>query len=533
MFALGIRYLNGWAMAAADGAKKERAEWPPHPDRVFMALAAAYFETEGSDNERAALEWLEQQGSPSFAGITEGHQRTLVTHYVPVNDAALSGNKTVAKAVAGMGTLATLKDCGLNQLPEYRSRQPRSFPLVVPQQPELYLVWALDLHEPHRTALTSLCRKVTHLGHSASFVQMWLTGDAPEPNLVPREGVTRRRLRVYGPGRLGALEARCNRDAVIAYAELESRLSGATVKEKKTIKAEIQDQFPRGRPVSLRPETALATGYDQPRPLSSATIPGSLFDPNLIVLTLSGQRLGLHSTLKLTETLRNAVMKACPDQPPPEWVSGHTSEGRATKKPHLAFIPLPFVGHEHADGHILGLALAVPRDVPGAETMRHLGPLLWDVDTGEAREIMLYDGRWLECRVQFELRESPPYNLQADTWTRSAARWASVTPITLDRHFDGKDKWERAAESIKDACERIDLPRPIDVLLHPVSLCEGAPRANEFPYLTRKSDGGQMHHGHAVLIFAEPVHGPLLLGAGRFRGYGLCRPLSQGGEAYA
>ena len=29
MFGLGIYYLNGWAMAAADGAKKQRAEWPP------------------------------------------------------------------------------------------------------------------------------------------------------------------------------------------------------------------------------------------------------------------------------------------------------------------------------------------------------------------------------------------------------------------------------------------------------------------------------------------------------------------------
>ena len=30
---------------------------------------------------------------------------------------------------------------------------------------------------------------------------------------------------------------------------------------------------------------------------------------------------------------------------------------------------------------------------------------------------------------------------------------------------------------------------------------------------------------HAILIFSEPVVGPVLLGAGRYRGYGLCRPL--------
>ena len=33
MFALGINYLNGWAMAAADGVRKEQTEWaaPPRP----------------------------------------------------------------------------------------------------------------------------------------------------------------------------------------------------------------------------------------------------------------------------------------------------------------------------------------------------------------------------------------------------------------------------------------------------------------------------------------------------------------------
>jgi CRISPR-associated protein Csb2 len=54
MIAVGIRYLTGWSMAT-DSADRQRAEWPPHPDRVFMALAAAHFETDGEDNERAAL----------------------------------------------------------------------------------------------------------------------------------------------------------------------------------------------------------------------------------------------------------------------------------------------------------------------------------------------------------------------------------------------------------------------------------------------------------------------------------------------
>ena len=95
MFALGIRYLNGWSMAAADGAKKQRAEWPPHPDRVFMALAAAWFETGGMSTESMddeyrqegeALRWLEALPPPAIAA-SDATTRTTVVSYVPVNDA--------------------------------------------------------------------------------------------------------------------------------------------------------------------------------------------------------------------------------------------------------------------------------------------------------------------------------------------------------------------------------------------------------------------------------------------------------------
>ena len=47
MLVVGIRYLNGWVMATHP-TNREVAEWPPHPDRVFMALAAAHFETDGN-----------------------------------------------------------------------------------------------------------------------------------------------------------------------------------------------------------------------------------------------------------------------------------------------------------------------------------------------------------------------------------------------------------------------------------------------------------------------------------------------------
>jgi CRISPR-associated protein Csb2 len=243
------------------------------------------------------------------------------------------------------------------------------------------------------------------------------------------------------------------------------------------------------------------------------------------VLALSGKQLPLPATLKLTETLRGAILAACPE-PIPEWISGHTLDGKPSSDPHLALLPLPFVGHERADGRLMGVALALPGRLEPREATRCLRFLLHN-EHGLPRRNKLFAGQWFECVAELETRQAPPFNLRSELWTRQSRIWASVTPVVLDRHFDGKDKWERATETVKDACERIGLPRPKEVLLHPVSLIEGVPHVREFPYLTRKRDGGRMHHSHAVIVFEVDVTGPIMVGAGRFRGYGLCRPMGR------
>jgi CRISPR-associated protein Csb2 len=46
---------------AATPNRREEAEWPPHPDRLFQSLVAAWGRDENPDDEeRAALEWLEE-----------------------------------------------------------------------------------------------------------------------------------------------------------------------------------------------------------------------------------------------------------------------------------------------------------------------------------------------------------------------------------------------------------------------------------------------------------------------------------------
>lgn len=510
MFALGIRYLNGWAMATHP-ADRTRAEWPPHPDRIFMALAAAHFETDGDENERHALEWLQSLPAPALAA-DDAIPRSVVTSYVPVNDTEISRGKrdssdALAKRLSRIDAVAALKsakDAGLGLLPECRSRQARLFPVAVPlsdenetetqaSMPRVYLIWNEDVSTKRRQILVDLCAKVTSIGHSASLVQMWVEPSPPNANLAPLSGIaSKHRLRVTGNGRLDQLQTR--------YA------------------------------AGLRPTSSLWQGYSNP-PTDEATIarPQSYFDSALLILRrVTGPRLGLESTLQLTEALRNTVMTRCGVQPPPEWISGHTAEGSPSQNPHLAFITLPDVDHTHAEGHLLGVALALPRDTPAVE-QRHLGGVLFD-DQGLPRDLEIRMGRVGVWKMQLHEGEDTRSTLQTETWTTGrdgATRWATVTPIVFDRH---PKKADDAEETLAVACERIGLPRPKDVILTSVSMFIGAPHARRFPLMQRKT-GGNLHHTHAILTFDQPIVGPVLLGAGRYRGYGLCRPLRAGGDA--
>jgi CRISPR-associated protein Csb2 len=487
MFAIGIRYLNGWVMAAHP-ADRTRPEWPPHPDRVFMALAAAHFEGDSEEGEREALEWLEQQGPPAIAATLACERRTVTT-FVPVNDTADPIKKD--KPLMPAGSLAIGRD-----------RQPRQFPVAIPDDATVFLRWeAADPSNSQRISLGSLVAKVAAIGHSASLVQMWVVdGDAssrPDFGSVrviePVENaVAGQRLRIFGPGRL----------------------------------RQLRERFEAG----LRPVAALWSGYsDGASPATKIPVPGSHFASGLLMLQQSkGPKFGLESTLQLTKALRDTVMSKCAVQPMPEWLTGHDSGGGASRRHsgHLAFLPLAHVGRQHADGHLLGLALAIPMDVEKYQIAECLGSMFFARD-GEPIGIRLILGRL--GAIELELAESDASRraLTSTTWTGPAKRWATITPIALDRHIKSKHPQSEAEDLIADGCERIGLPRPKDVIVTAVPMFIGVPHARDMPRVVRKSDGGQNRQTHAIVTFEQNVEGPVIVGAGRYRGYGFCRPLNR------
>jgi CRISPR-associated protein Csb2 len=305
----------------------------------------------------------------------------------------------------------------------------------------------------------------------------------------------------------------------------------------------------------IRPTLGLWSGY---RLVDSARcepeIKHSHFDTDLLVLAqVAGPTLPVVSTLAVTRALRGAVMKYSGIQPAPAWVSGHQADGSPCDDDagHLACIPLPFVGHEHADGHLLGVGLVFPRPVDRRDRGRVLGPLLMNND-GQPREVELTLGRlgvWTVKKRDWSERRG---TLQPETWTAhstGAKSWASVTPVVLDQFPKTDRVKDRAAWTdevvtiIAQACTRIGLPQPVGIDIDTTCRHLGGPRAvgkrrplrghdgtdaalgDGFPFYPAKGGNASRPQVHVWLEFAEPIVGPVLLGAGRYQGYGLFKPL--------
>lgn len=472
-----------------------------------MALAAAHFDTGQNAGERAALEWMENAGPPSIqaSGFST---RSYVEAYVPVNDKG-----------------------GVAQ----RARQPRSFPTARPNEPFVYLRWDQDLPNELRGPLGEVCAKVTRIGHSTSLAQMWVLDDAGavKPTWAPANGVPDSHFRVAEPGTLAYLERQFNAAAILRYHDLTDAMAAAKGREKARLKTTLAEEFPDGAPESSRPKLTRWQGY---RDLSATKIPESIaegpFDPDILIFRgfEENRVLGLPATLQLTSALRNAVMKSIRENVP-EWVSGHEPNGTPSRRPHMAFFPLPFVGRAYADGHVMGVAIALPKRIDAAgETAeqsrrRALTALLFR-DDGEEKHIHLWRADAWRWNGERERRELPPFNLRGSTWTGPARRWATVTPVVL-HHFPRRNREGEAERIVLEAFASAGLPEPVELRVQGFSRFEGAPSARQMPPFTEGGEGLCRYQAHVEARFAQSVRGPVLVGRGRFRGYGLMRPFEE------
>lgn len=321
-----------------------------------------------------------------------------------------------------------------------------------------------------------------------------LCDDPPAPNWVP-SFTGELALRIVGPGTLVELEETHQR-------YVDTVAHGGTLAPGRARRwAPSRPQLPmafahysRARKLRMEPE------YERGE-----------FIEMFIFGFPAGCPLPAFATLDVTHALRGAAMAHARPHPV-EVLSGHCDDGQQTRRDHAAFLTLPDVGHDYADGHLLGVAVALPR-LEAAIRGSVLRPLaaVHQLRLGRA-------GAWdvAEVRPSNRIRRG----LDAAVWTRPSRCWATVTPVAVYPR-----RRQMTPQHVVEACRHSGLSEPSEMVIRQHSPFLGTPLSVAFAPIPLHQRKGTLWHSHVVLSFRQLVQGPVIIGAGRYRGYGLCRPL--------
>lgn len=341
----------------------------------------------------------------------------------------------------------------------YKAKQSRVLkydPLMVQITDPVCFVWP-QLPAELGARIADIANGVTYLGRAKSPVSVSVVTEIPKltSHITPSE-TGEELLRVPQPGRLDALDA--------AFA------------------------------VGRRASVALMVGYADLREPIAPSPWGRL-------LTLRPRPfIPLRHAAQLTEALRLAVLSRAGDDAS-ALLHGHAGN-------HAAWAAIPDVGHSHARGRVLGIGLWLPKGITDEERTRCVVPLV-QVDQVQFR------GERIPVQEP-SAHARDPHGLRWRTWTRPSRRWASVTPVVLDRH---PKKGQTVEDVIAESVAFAGFPRPVSIEVGQSPAFRGVPFAREF----RPRRGGRWMH--ALLSFDQRVAGPMLIGRDRHFGMGLMRPM--------
>lgn len=566
MLGLEIRLLT--ARFASGTVEDPRVpEWPPHPARVYSALVAALHDVpEPPEDEVRALEWLAGAGPPDVLA-SDAWPRQLGNVFVPTNDQKVLADidlhierlSAAEEELANAGearqrvaerkvrtaekkllerSIASARDDGsgapsnARELLDRRAKpQPRAFPAVIPHDPVVHLCWDASPGQDLFDALDRVAARVARLGHSSSLVSFRFVSDVID----------------VGDRRRFVASDRGDRFLRVPFPDQLERL---------------RDEHERHREVERRVLPARHVRYrDAAREEEAEDLPRTVFadsDQDWIVFEVVGpphggrrHLLDLSLAQHVARAMRGLLLSHLDLERSPPSITGHEADGSPAKVPHLAYVPLADVGYAYSSGSILGFALIPPRDLETRARDLMLEAIFRaEADAGRSEAaprwgdqgpspLRLTLGRHGVVYLQRLRGQSPTRALTPNRWARPAQRWYTATAIALSKN-PGK-LYSRDPEAVARAateaerviaadCRNLGLPEPAAVWVHKRSLLNGAPAARRFMPFPDDDRGLRRVCVHAEIVFGTPVRGPLLIGAGRFFGLGLCAP-APGGKA--
>lgn len=480
MFSISVELLHGTfrgdPSGTANTGRLTTPEWPPTPFRLFSAFVAADGTgdrcrvTDGSE-----LDWLERLPPPVIHADDDPPHASLQPRFVAAHRGRFEskGKGKVSVHQEYVGRKAALVRPGIR---------------VAPRKPRLVYSW--DIEPPTGTTLDALrlrAARIGYLGTSDSPVRLRVLADHDTTSdqhgaFVP-DPAGDLAINVPRPGDLRVLDR--------MYEEWVQH--GASVG---------RSQF-----LGLVHRAAYRSPWTA-RPTSGGCVVAWL----RLRKPVPGRRIGIVTTL-FKEAILSRYQREFGE--PPAVLHGH---GFVSKGYELArYLALPDVKFPHSRGRIHGLALWMPSECDDAEYRRA---------RATAFSIRQLVGRSINVRVE-RRHGKRPFAVHPDRWTGSRRLGGQRVSRTWGTAFPAIHERRRPLDlaEVTRWCRHARLPAPVAFRAARTPLVRGA--VDLAPVEVTRPGRPGLPYCHIELHFADPISGPVVIGSGRQRGFGLCVPLDR------
>lgn len=501
-----------------DGRYHGRGDWPPSPARLFQALVAgACLSGPLEETEREALTWLETLSAPSIAVPRAWQPRRGVLFYMPNNDS--DGIEGDPSKMAKIRTATKIF-------------RPYLFDAGIP----FVYAWPLGQEPADQQRMETICSLAERLYQLGRGIDMaWAWGETLDDDEVvdllaaypgqvfhPSKSGSGRMLPTPLPGSLESLTLRYQANGERFF----------YLKEGRKVKVVFR-QPPKPRfqlmPYESPPSRQMYKVCD---PVEEGVfVPWPLERASELVVRLRDAAV---ARLKGAMPARAADIDRA--------LVGHKPDGTNDCPPEsrVRIIPLPSIGHMHADREIRRVLVEVP---PGC--LLHPNDIQWafsgldviDQDGGEilATLIRTDDDSFLGH-----------YGGKDD---RAHRVWRTVTPAVLPeavrrRRIDPARKAQEAKAVGERRAEQERAAAAVGQALRHAGVREGIHgiRVQREPFEANGrrvevfAEGTRFEKHrlwHVEIEFSTPIQGPLTIGDGRFLGLGVMAPVMQAKGIYA
>jgi len=490
-----------------DGRYHGNKDWPPAPARLFQALVAgAGLRGPLGEADQRALKWLERQKLPIIAAPLARRAERGVLFYMPNND---------SDAIAGDPL----------RMPQIRTAtktfRPYFFDAAVP----FVYLWKLSDQAGDEEQAAHICALAEHLYRFGLGIDMaWARGEVLDDQALD-DLLAKHPGWIFRPSAVGGGEL-----FVPVHGSLESLI------QRHRAQSQRFRYWTAGRSMKViyrKPPPARfgKVSYDSPpsRRLYELHSPveAGAYAPWPLTRVLN---LVVRLRDRAVQSLKSALPAQCRDIE--RILVGRQADGShdGPTDARVRIIPLPSIGHFHADRQIRRVMIEVPPSCPLHPNDVHWafsGLYLLDTETGEIEATLLAadDHRFLRH-----------YGLtNGKSRGEGFCLWRTITPIALPlvpprkpvrTGEERRAATEQAAAAVLQALRHAGLPwrKATVTKIQREPFDSRGTRAEDFANGTRFIP---QRLWHVEIAFDTPLAGPMVIGDGRFLGLGLMAPAKE------